>query len=129
MIPTRPHIAIVLQQRNCGYEHGVIGTTNRRVIAPMIHTQLGVLKECSCFTEMFGDWHRAFLLPAGILTLMALPPAPDPLHLLVECPSVKQRRRRGHDSTALLRLTPVDLPGLGFNNHTIILTGAVYRDK
>src|SRR5262249_15652651 len=51
------------------------------------------------------------------------------VHLLVERPPMKQRWRRGHDSTALLRLTPVDLPGLGFNNYAIILTGAMYRDK
>src|ERR687887_1457144 len=67
--------------------------------------------------------------PPHALSVFALCLLSCLLHLLVERPPIKQRWRREHNSTALSRLRPVDLPGLRFNNHTIILTGAVYRDK
>ena len=88
-----------------------------------------VQENVSCGISIFGmlkvlnatcspSWPRRY-------SIVTLCPFPSLLHLLVELPPIKQRRRGGPGSTSLLRLTPVDLPGLEFNNHTIILTGAV----
>ena len=58
-------------------------------------------------------------------SVFALCPLSGLFHLLVKRPAVKQRWRGGQRSTALLGLTPIDLPGVRLDNHAVILTRTV----
>ena len=93
VVPTRAHIAIVLQQRDGSSEHGIVGTANRRIITPMIHTQLGVLKECPGFLQMLRNCHEAFFSPRP-LCVCFMPPVSSP-----------SARRTFPDQTAVARRT------------------------